>query len=261
MRLAIYKVCWAKLGCVYFDIVDGVDKEVKDGVDILSIFLGRPPRKYANDLVAIDRVVSHYKEMFLCVSFRWTSLCTGKLVGNQHYLPIGDVGNARYISNFSNSNLVKGKIWCPEGLIVEKNAGTGVVIAKEKYRGESLTSEPYLFSGIAITYYACEVCISRDPYWHTGANSDRPSITAPGVDTFATWLTEVSPSRVLEDPRKFGFNIISGTSMARPHVSGVVALIKGAHSDWPLAMIISALMTTTYNHCHDDKTPLLDQAV
>ncbi|CAA7406477.1 unnamed protein product [Spirodela intermedia] len=70
----------------------------------------------------------------------------------------------------------------------------------------------------------------------------KPDIVAPGVNILAAWPTPVgSPDDQLS------FNIISGTSMATPHVSGVAALIKSAHPTWsPPAIIKSALMTSTY---------------
>ena len=42
----------------------------------------------------------------------------------------------------------------------------------------------------------------------------------------------------------FTYGFKSGTSMACPHVSGIVALIKSVHKDWSPSAIKSALVTT-----------------
>ncbi|KAG2662004.1 hypothetical protein PVAP13_1KG112348 [Panicum virgatum] len=75
----------------------------------------------------------------------------------------------------------------------------------------------------------------------------KPDITAPGVDILAAWTGETSPSALDSDTRWVKYNIISGTSMSCPHVSGVTALLRQAHPDWSPAAIKSALMTTAYN--------------
>jgi subtilisin family serine protease len=63
-------------------------------------------------------------------------------------------------------------------------------------------------------------------------NLIKPDIIAPGVDIIAAGINEDQ------------FNILSGTSMATPHVSGCGALLKAAHPTWSPGAIRSALMTT-----------------
>ncbi|XP_017410255.1 cucumisin [Vigna angularis] len=72
----------------------------------------------------------------------------------------------------------------------------------------------------------------------------KPDIAAPGVNILAAW-SSVSPiSGVRGDTRVSNLNIISGTSMACPHVSGAAAYVKSNHPNWSPAAIKSALMTT-----------------
>ncbi|RAL52994.1 hypothetical protein DM860_016229 [Cuscuta australis] len=63
----------------------------------------------------------------------------------------------------------------------------------------------------------------------------KPDIAAPGLNILAAW----SPAAA-----NVNFNVISGTSMACPHVTGIVALIKSVHPSWSPSAIKSAIMTT-----------------
>nr|GMC78072.1 subtilisin-like protease SBT1.4 [Ipomoea batatas] len=74
----------------------------------------------------------------------------------------------------------------------------------------------------------------------------KPDVIAPGVNILAAWTGAQSPSQSSADDRRTEFNIISGTSMACPHVSGLAAMLKKVHPNLSPAAIKSALMTTSY---------------
>ena len=81
-----------------------------------------------------------------------------------------------------------------------------------------------------------------------GADVD---IIAPGVCIYSTWLLG-------------GYNTISGTSMAAPHVAGAAALWKSTHPSATPAQVKAALLsagTTNWNNSDDPdgiKEPLLN---
>jgi subtilisin family serine protease len=79
----------------------------------------------------------------------------------------------------------------------------------------------------------------------------KPDILAPGLNILAAWPPKTHSA---SGP----FNIISGTSMATPHVSGVAALVKSLHPDWSPAAIKSAILTTA-DAVDNTGGPILDQ--
>lgn len=194
--------------------------------------------------------------------------------------------------------LVEGKIVvCDRGLnarvakgeVVRKAGGIGVVVANVPPLGEGLIADAHIIPGLSLTessskavrayihskknpkarmvFRGTEVGTKPAPviasFSARGPNPEtpyvlKPDIIAPGVNILAAWPEGVAPTDLSTDTRRVDFNIISGTSMSCPHVSGIAALLKGAHPDWSPAMIRSALMTTGYSEYRDGK-PLMDE--
>ncbi|KAJ3681595.1 hypothetical protein LUZ60_014168 [Juncus effusus] len=99
----------------------------------------------------------------------------------------------------------------------------------------------------ALAYFS-----SRGPNYED-PNILKPDIIGPGLNILAAWPFLVGPS----SPGSY-FNMISGTSMATPHLGGVAALLKSTHPNWSPAMIKSAIMTTAYLNGNDGK-PITDE--
>ncbi|WKE67011.1 S8 family serine peptidase [Gallaecimonas kandeliae] len=68
-----------------------------------------------------------------------------------------------------------------------------------------------------------------------------PMVSAPGVNIYAAFADQhpfnAAPSNV-------DFTLLSGTSMATPHVAGAMALLRQVHPDWTAAEVQSSLMMT-----------------
>ncbi|KZV29884.1 hypothetical protein F511_17308 [Dorcoceras hygrometricum] len=162
-----------------------------------------------------------------------------------------------------------------KGSVVKTAGGIGMVLTNTVANGEELVADAHLLpatgvgetTGEAIKSYlfsdtnptatiffeGTKVGIQPSPvvaaFSSRGPNPItarilKPDMIAPGVNILAGWSRAVGPTGLSEDARRVEFNIISGTSMSCPHVSGLAALLKGAHPDWSPAAIRSALMTT-----------------
>nr|GMC56009.1 subtilisin-like protease SBT5.3 [Ipomoea batatas] len=78
----------------------------------------------------------------------------------------------------------------------------------------------------------------------TSTNLLKPDICAPGVDILAAWPTDPDLNQPFPGKNPPGYNIISGTSMACPHISGIVAAVKARNPKFSASAIRSAIMTT-----------------
>ncbi|XP_010496905.1 PREDICTED: subtilisin-like protease SBT4.14 [Camelina sativa] len=72
----------------------------------------------------------------------------------------------------------------------------------------------------------------------------KPDIAAPGIDILAAFTLKRSLTGLDGDTQFSKFTILSGTSMACPHVAGVAAYVKSFHPDWTPAAIKSAIITS-----------------
>ncbi|KAJ4952241.1 hypothetical protein NE237_029073 [Protea cynaroides] len=153
------------------------------------------------------------------------------LVADSHVLPATAVGASggdelrKYISA-ANSNTKNS----------EKSRVTATATATIVFRGTRLGVRP---APVVAAFSA------------RGPNPEspeilKPDVIAPGLNILAAWPEGIGPSGLPSDKRSTAFNILSGTSMACPHVSGLAALLKAAHPEWSPAAIRSALMTTAY---------------
>ena len=76
---------------------------------------------------------------------------------------------------------------------------------------------------------------------------EQPDIAAPGIDILASYTPMKSLTGLKGDTLFSKFTVMSGTSMACPHVAGIAAYVKSFHPNWSPAAIKSAIMTTGKN--------------
>nr|GFB12025.1 subtilisin-like protease SBT4.3 [Tanacetum cinerariifolium] len=77
-------------------------------------------------------------------------------------------------------------------------------------------------------------------------NIIKPDVTAPGIEVLAAFSPKAAPSEYPIENRSVEYNILSGTSMACPHVTAAAVYVKLFHPSWSPSAIKSALMTTAW---------------
>lgn len=178
-----------------------------------------------------------------------------------------------------------------KGEVVKKAGGVAMILANGVFDGEGLVADCHVLPATAVGAISGDMIrryitsAGRSPkasivfkgtrlgvrpapvvasFSARGPNPEspdilKPDIIAPGVNILAAWPDGVGPSGIASDKRHTEFNILSGTSMACPHVSGLAALLKAAHPGWSPAAIRSALTTTAYTIDNRGET-MLDES-
>ncbi|XP_039127436.1 subtilisin-like protease [Dioscorea cayenensis subsp. rotundata] len=163
-----------------------------------------------------------------------------------------------------------------KGSTVKAAGGVGMILANLPEMGYSTLAEPHVIPTSHVTYEAASqikayiksaASLTANPvatitpkgtlfgappvapivaYFSSRGPSQaspnilKPDIIGPGVNVLAAWPFPVGPVGE-SNP----FNVISGTSMSTPHLSGIAALLRAVHPKWSPAMIKSAIMTSS----------------
>ncbi|CAI0395119.1 unnamed protein product [Linum tenue] len=197
--------------------------------------------------------------------FEGSSLYYGKSIKNLPIVYAGTAGGKKQGANYCingslDKKLVKGKIVvCDRGLNgrAEKDphvlpaTSLGASAGKELMNYIASSKAPTASIVFRGTTYGANAPVmaafsSRGPS-SIGREVIKPDITAPGVNILAAWPPVTAPTQLKTDKRRVLFNIISGTSMSCPHISGIAALLKSTHQNWSPAAIKSAMMTSAYD--------------
>ncbi|MCX4390863.1 carboxypeptidase regulatory-like domain-containing protein [Micromonospora peucetia] len=93
---------------------------------------------------------------------------------------------------------------------------------------------------------------SRGSATWDGVAHVKPQVSAPGQDIYSTWPRALDPD---------GYHTISGTSMATPHVTGVIALLLSAKPGLSVDAIRELLTSTARTEPHMGRLPNNDYGV
>jgi subtilisin family serine protease len=196
-----------------------------------------------------------------------------------------------------DKNLVTGKIVvCDYGLIlptqqgaiVQEAGGVGMITANiemafyhtQAFKHVIPASHVSYVDGVKIKDYIqstpnpVATFIFKGPVYHDNFSSSitvmssrgpsslrpltlKPDISGPGVSILAAVPPNLLSTRVLGNDKFKSFGLMTGTSMATPHLSGTAALIKKAHPDWSPSAIRSSIMTTA-RITNSDGKPIVD---
>ncbi|KAF0909215.1 hypothetical protein E2562_032375, partial [Oryza meyeriana var. granulata] len=291
-HVAMYKVCYGS-GCEDAAILAGFDAAIKDGVDVLSVSLGAwssPP--FDHDPIAIAAFSAVARGSTVVCAAGNSGPEPSTVTNDAPWLLTVAAGSVdRSFSatvRLGDSELVDGQALADAldepvvSAMMGASAG-GVVLINAESEGYATVLQDYgpgvvqvtVASGHKITEYARSAAGSKavnativfdntllgvHPATTVAAFSSRgpstvtpgvlkPDVLAPGLNILAAW-----PPRLIHGGGGI-FKVVSGTSMATPHASGIAA---SCHPDWSPAAIKSAILTTS-DSVESAGNPIVDE--
>ncbi|XP_019186404.1 PREDICTED: subtilisin-like protease SBT4.15 [Ipomoea nil] len=261
-RIAMYKAC-NKVGCADVDILAAFDAAIADGVDILSVSIGGSPASYNEDSVAIGSFHAMQKGILTSCSAgnegdRGTVTNVAPWIftvaaasTDRHLVTEVELGDGRKfpgislnLFNSSSFPLTSGTLAsllhdgsgrnCYKGTLDERKVKEKVLYCVTQNQQDYIIEE---MDGKGI--------IISDQVPQQNAFTFRiPASIVKFPEIGDKIEAYINSTRNIDDTRTSVYNVLSGTSMASPHVSAAAAYVKSFHSDWSPAAIKSALMTT-----------------
>ncbi|OAY77727.1 Subtilisin-like protease SBT1.6 [Ananas comosus] len=275
-HLAIYKVC-SRSRCSMVDILAGLDAAVKDGVDVVSLSLGGGSAPFEYDPIAIAAFKAMEKGIFVscaAATKAGAELCLQRRPLGAHHCSFLDNFDIEGKIVLCQSPGLTGRI--DAGIGVLAFGGAGMILMNPKPDGYTTFADAHVLPASHVSYAAGSEIISyvnstsaptatiafegtvlgSSPAPTVAFFSSRgpgkaspgiikPDVTGPGMNILAAWAAPAETRSTMAVSTERAFNMVSGTSMSTPHLSGVAALIKSVHPHWSPAAIKSAIMTTS----------------
>ncbi|CAI5479461.1 unnamed protein product [Closterium sp. Yama58-4] len=252
-RLAMYKIFWKSNGNMYAtspDIFSAVDQAVADGVDVLSLSLGgaSPTDTYFDDVpfisvhaagvfVAFAAGNDGRPSAFAATGYR--TLCNF----SPYYMTVGASSISRNGASISSTTATATatSLEAPPNTTTPTALATSTTVSTLSGARIPASISPAATAAPVVAYFSSTGPLAKPsaatPAAYPSNTILKPDLIAPGVELYAAF-----PGRTVGS--KGGFQALSGTSMATPHIAGIAALIIQQHPDWTPSQIMSAMMTT-----------------
>ncbi|CAA6669515.1 unnamed protein product [Spirodela intermedia] len=259
--LSVYKVC-DSVGCTKSDILVGFDAAISDRVHVASLSIGTSSSDFYSDMVAVGGFRAMEEGIFVIYAAGNYGPSPHTLSNDSPWqLTVGattmdrsiraTVGLGNGLEFYSESLHQPGYFGPTQRPLVL--GGSSMILADTVREGNTTLAEAHVlpvsrvssYVGLAIKQYITSGSNATATIVFNGTVTEEqltrrggvllsrgPSIRSPGI---------LKPDIVAPGS---SFFVISGTSMATPHVSGMAALIKSPHPTWSPAAIKSMLMTS-----------------